>query len=195
MDFTTPFEPGTYDEVVTPNQPAFHFKQMKKYTLVIVSAIVVLIFALLLGTLPRPLSEAERIAVANKKYYNEIFERCKAVPDLRQFVELFNPTEALEFYDRETMKTVVSVCSVAKVNDRFSVTLIAPVHIAEDGYYELTGIPTYIIKDSEDIFTEIYPNSTSTGHSLNLRPSDWQKLYEAKGDFEALRVVHRSNEG
>ncbi len=153
------------------------------------AAVVILFIA------PNPLSknaltEAEQVDAANRVYYGQIFQRCDGVPELKQFVSVFKPTEALEFFDNETMSKVVSVACVTEFSDRFTATFVAPVVINEAGTYTLTGDIDFRIEDKKGTFRKIFSNGSSEGSSISLNHQEWSAFMESGNDVESLRELH-----
>ena len=134
--------------------------------------------------------EAAEVAAANRILYAEIFERCKGVPELQQFISLYNPTEALEFFDNETMTEVVSVACVTDIDERFTATFVAPVEINGEETYSLTGDIDFRIEDKNGTFRKINPTGYSEGSSISLNSREWKNFMATNGDIESLRVIH-----
>lgn len=140
-------------------------------------------------------TEAQRVAEANSQYYADIFSRCSEIRSLAQFIEVFEPSEALEFFDNETRQEVVSIASVAYVNDEYEATFVAPVTLLETGKYQLNGNPKFFIKDLKGgVFTKHLPNGTTSGPTITLGPVLWQRFVAGGAGIESLREFSAPSE-
>lgn len=167
-----------------------NFMIKAKQSIVTLVAIVLCATGYVVLTQSKDPTEAQRVAVANNKYYKEIFSRCSDIRPLSQFIELFHPSEALEFFDNKTMKEVESVVSVVELAGGYKASFVAPVSISETGKYRLTGQPTFTIQDCRGgVFTKIYPNGSTTGSSIQLGPVLWNRFVASGADIQSLREV------
>ena len=110
-------------------------------------------------------TEAEQVEAANQIYYARIFERCNGVPELKEFVSHFRPTEALEFFESKTLSEVVSVACVCKFDEHFEASFVAPVTINRSGTYSLTGDLFISIKDDNGKFRKVSESGHAEGNS------------------------------
>ena len=161
---------------------------MPKFS-ILAALIAIAVFACILGAYSPRLREAIRIDYANRQYYAQIFRRCHGIAELRQFVELYNPESALEFFDNDR---VVSVACVAHIDDRYTASFTADVQINEEGIYELTGAMRLVIDDRDGKFTVIESNSTSSGQSVRLNPNEWAEFIAGGADIESIRTINRT---
>lgn len=162
-----------------------------KQSIAMMVAIVVCAAGYVMLTQSHGPTEAQRVAAANKKYYREIFSRCSDIRPLSQFIEIFHPSEALEFFDNKTMKEVVSVVAVVEVAGGYKASFVAPVSISENGKYRLTGQPKFTIEDCKGgVFTKIYPNGSTTGSAIQLGPVLWNRFVASGADIQSLREVN-----
>lgn len=135
-------------------------------------------------------TEAQRVAEVNHKYYSEVFDRCSQIRPLAQFIQIFEPSEALEFFDNETMQEVMSVVAVAHLKDGYQASFVAPVTLLETGKYHLNGTPTFLIEDLRGgVFTKHYPGGSSSGPAIRLGPSLWQRFVSEGARLQSLREV------
>ncbi|MDA8563676.1 hypothetical protein N9L06_04405 [Mariniblastus sp.] len=132
-----------------------------------------------------------RIVAANREIRKEIFHRCENIPELKQFIDLYNPVEALEFFENNTK--VVSVICLASVDDRYKVSVDAPVEINDSGVYDLTGDLVFSIVDSKGEFKRNWKNGkSSTSPGIRLNVAEWSRFVEDGADIESLRITNLS---
>ena len=146
---------------------------------ILAALIAIAVFACILGVYSPRLREANRIDHANRQYYEQIFQRCQNIPELAQFIDLYRPESALEFYEDGN---VVSVTCVTPVDDRYSASFNAVVAINDSGSYDLTGKLIFTITDSKGRFrTGI---STSPGKRMNAK--EWIRFVANGAKIESL---------
>lgn len=160
-------------------------------TAMIVSIVGVSLLAVLFSLAPKPPSEAERVAAANEKYYAEIFHRCQNIPELKAFIDLYQPTSALEFFDNETLSQVVEVACRVQIDERYEAAFVAKVRINEEGFYDLTAEPSIWIEDSLGQFTTNYRDGVQgRGSMRKFSPEMWSSFVESGAKVEDFRTIY-----
>ena len=143
------------------------------------------------GAHQRTLDEAKAFQFARANEIGGVLRRSGSVKPLAQFIELFHPEDAEEMTAPDG-HTVSQVVLIGHPNSRYEISVVAPVAVRETGYV-LTGEPVFSLTDKAGgKFTGIFPTGTGVGPGLMFHTDLWEKLYQAKGDIESLRVVHRS---
>ncbi|MGB0372298.1 MAG: hypothetical protein ACPGN3_13275 [Opitutales bacterium] len=158
-------------------------------TVTLVTILGACFLAFLFSLTPKPISEAERVAAANEKYFAQIFHRCQNVPELKEFIDLYQPTSALEFFDNETMSQVVQVACHVEIDKRYKAAFVADVRINDAGFYDLTAEPKIWIEDTLGKFTTHFENGHSTGSTLKFHPKMWMEFIDSGADIEAYRTM------
>ncbi|MDB2687785.1 hypothetical protein N9Y42_11300 [Mariniblastus sp.] len=131
------------------------------------------------------IQQHNKVLAANREECKEIFHRCESIPELQQFIDLYSPKQALEFFENNT-KVVSVVCAVS-VDDRYDVTFNAPVVINDSGFYDLTGDLVFEIVDSKGEFKKISKNgSASTSPGIRMNATEWIRFVEDGADIESL---------
>ena len=141
--------------------------------------IVIAVAAVILAFYAPVWREANRIRRANQKEYAQIFQRCSNVPELQQFIELYKPEEALEFFDNGKVESVVCV---TPVDDRYSATFNAVVAINDSGSYDLTGKLMFSITDSKGRFR----TGISSSPSIRMNAKEWTRFVANGADIDSL---------
>ena len=151
----------------------------------IVTAVLACVFAVYSVRL----REAERVRQAQRESFAQIFERCQSIAELKQFIELYKPKEALEFFDNGK---VVSVVCVTPVDDRFDAAFNAPVLINSKGTYDLAGNVVFSIEDRNGTFRKIHAGGWSDGPSVRLNAKEWLDFVDGGADIESLRTTNET---
>ena len=141
--------------------------------------VTTLIVACVLAAYSVRFHEANRIEHANRNASVLIFERCQNIPELRQFIELYKPEEALEFFDNGKVESVVCV---TPVDDRYSATFNAVVAINDSGSYDLTGKLMFSITDSKGRFR----TGISSSPGIRMNAKEWTRFVANGADIDSL---------
>jgi hypothetical protein len=141
--------------------------------------VTTLIVACVLGAYSVCFHEANRIKRANRNTSVLIFERCQNIPELRQFIELYKPEDALEFFDDGKVESVVCV---TPVDDRYNATFNAVVVINDSGSYDLTGKLMFSITDSKGSFR----TGISSSPGIRMNAKEWTRFVANGADIDSL---------
>ena len=113
------------------------------------------------------------------RYYTLIFQRCQNIPELVQFIDLYSPESALEFFKDGDVESVVCV---TPVDDRYSATFHASVAIDDSGSYVLTGNLFFSIDDSKGRFR----TGISSSPSIRMNAKEWTRFVANGADIDSL---------
>ena len=131
------------------------------------------------------IQQHNKVLAANRAEYKEIFHRCESIPELQQFIDLYSPKQALEFFENNTK--VVSMSCVISVDDRYNVSFHAPVVINDSGFYDLTGDLVFSIVDRKGEFKKIENNGgVSTSPGIRMNANEWIRFVEDGADIDSL---------
>ena len=141
--------------------------------------VIIAISACILAVYSPRLHEANRIERSNREYYTLIFQRCQNIPELVQFIDLYSPESALEFFKDGDVESVVCV---TPVDGRYSATFHASVAIDDSGSYVLTGNLFFSIDDSKGEFRK----GNSRSPSIRMNAKEWTRFVANGADIDSL---------
>ena len=137
------------------------------------------------------IQEHNRIQASNRKLHAEIFHRCQDIPELKQFIDLYNPEQVLEISNADPRDfSVVRVICAAQIDARYKTIVRAPVSINTSGFYELTGELVFLIQDNQGQFTTIFKDTSITRQAVHMDADQWVRFIAKGADIESLRTFH-----